>query len=409
MVYLQRPFLRYYNVRLFKYLLISALMLVAAACGHHEPDGGKTRTDGDVKRAILVYAVNNSSLAYDFKDDYNEMLTALSAVDNSDCRLLVYYTESDSECGIYEAVKSKGKGNAAAKQGEYEFVKRKSYRRDVPSTHPDRIADVIDYALTLFPNAAYDLIFWGHGMSWRPDFSDHQLNSPLKPKGYGGEYNPTGSQLDWTSISELANAVPDHKFQTIWFDCCYMTGIEVVYQFRNKCSTFVGYPTEVWQDGMQYDEVLPYLLRDTPDVVGGAMAFYTHYASDQEPVTVAVIDMSKIEPLADAARVSVKSGDLRPSESELLNYSRSRNWPFYDFRQFFSLTASLNGDDAAAAKVENVVTDAVVYSAAFGTNFNMRPWDVSLISGLSTHYYKATDSKEEKYYRTLDWYKRVYE
>lgn len=193
-------------------------MLVAAACGHHEPDGGKTRTDGDVKRAILVYAVNNSSLAYDFKDDYNEMLTALSAVDNSDCRLLVYYTESDSECGIYEAVKSKGKGNAAAKQGEYEFVKRKSYRRDVPSTHPDRIADVIDYALTLFPNAAYDLIFWGHGMSWRPDFSDHQLNSPLKPKGYGGEYNPNGSTLDWTSISELANAVPDHKFQTIWFD-----------------------------------------------------------------------------------------------------------------------------------------------------------------------------------------------
>lgn len=84
------------------------------------------------------------------------MLTALSAVDNPACRLLVYYTESDSECGIYEAVKSKGKVNA--KQGEYEFVKRKSYRRDVPSTHPDRIADVIGDALTFFPNAAYDLI-----------------------------------------------------------------------------------------------------------------------------------------------------------------------------------------------------------------------------------------------------------
>ncbi len=394
-------------MRLFKHLLFATLLVIATACGHHEPDGGKTPDARDVKRAILVYAVNNSSLAYDFKDDYREMLTALSSVDNPDCRLLVYYTESDSECGIYEAVKSKV--NAASKQGEYEFVKRKSYRRDVPSTHPDRIADVIDYALTLFPNAAYDLIFWGHGMSWRPDFSDHQLNAPIKPKGYGGEYNPTGSKLDWTSISELAKAVPDHKFQTIWFDCCYMTGIEVVYQFRDKCSTFVGYPTEVWQDGMQYDEVLPYLLRDTPDVVGGAKAFYAHYAANQDPVTVAVIDMSKIEPLAESARIALKTGESRPSESVLLNYSRSRNWPFYDFRQFFSLTASLNGDTSAAANLESAVADAVVYSAAFGKNFNQHQWDVTLISGLSTHYYKATDSKEEKYYRTLDWYKRVYE
>lgn len=395
-------------MRLFKHLLILTLLAVATACGHHEPEGGKVPATGDAKRTILVYAINNSSLSYDFKDDYKEMLAAVSAVDNPDCRLLVFYTESDSQCGLYEAVKAAGKGGEA-KQGEYEFVKRKSYVRDVPSTHPNRIADVIDDALALYPNAAHDLIFWGHGMSWRPDFSDHQLNSSVKPKGYGGEYNPNASNTDWTSITELADALPDHKFQTIWFDCCYMTGIEVVYQFRDKCEIFVGYPTEVWQDGMQYDKVLPYLLRESPDVVGGAMAFYEHYAADMDPVTVAVIDMANIEPVADAARAAVKSGIFRPDESELLNYSRTRNWPFYDFRQFFTLTASLNDNDAAAANIEDAVADAVVYSAAFGKNFNQKPWDVSQISGLSTHYYKASDSAAEQYYRTLDWYKRVYE
>lgn len=388
--------------QILKFMVMVAVGLTYVGCSSPEddPDPGPSCDDNDVRRTVLVYAVNKSSLAYNFRDDSEEMLKAMENIDTSKFRLLLYRTDSESECGLYEARK--------AESGGFVFVKRKGYKRDVTSTHPDRIGAVVDDALALFPKSAYDLVFWGHGMSWRPDFSDHEVPE-IKPKGYGGEYNPSGSNLDWTGIDELADAIPDHKFGTIWFDCCYMTGIEVVYQMRDKCDTFVGYPTEVWEDGMQYDEVLPYLLRDTPDVVGGAKAFFDHYCNDNDPVTVAVIDMAKIENVAESARMALMTGESRPSAASLLNYSRSRSWPFYDFRQFFTSTAVINGSREAAEAVERAVSDAVVYSAAYSTDFNRRPWNVSDISGLSTHFYRGLATDSEKYYRSLDWYKRVFD
>jgi len=384
-------------MRLLKFLLIIPLLLLVG-CDKDEPRNHYD--DKNVTRTVLVYAINRSSLSYDFSDDSAEMLRAMESIDAGKFRLLVYYTLSETECGLFEARKSA--------DGHFQFEKRKSYPRDVTSTHPDRIKRVIDDALGFYPNAAHDLIFWGHGMSWRPDFSDHVIEPSVSPKGFGGEYNPNGTNLEWTAIDELAEAVPDHVFQTIWFDCCYMTGIEVVYEMRDKCSTYVGYPTEVWQDGMQYDLVLPYLLREKPDVIGAAQAFYGHYAENQDPVTVAVIDMSKLEALADAAKAALRSGDRRPDASSLLNYSRTRQWPFYDFRQFFTLTAECNGNFTASGTLRKAVAETVVYSAAFGKDFNLHEWDTSNISGLSTHYYHDTDTKSENFYRSLDWYKRVY-
>lgn len=383
------------------YTLLTVLALVSVCCSSPEgdPHPGPSHDDRHVQRTVLVYAINKSSLSANFVDDSAEMLRAMDKIDASKFRLLLYRTDSNNECGLYEAVKGK--------TGGFEFVKRVGYKRDVTSTNPERISKVMKDALALFPNSSYDLIFWGHGMSWRPYFSDHEV-LPVRPKSYGGEYNPSGSNLDWTDIDELADAIPDHRFETMWFDCCYMAGIEVVYQMRDKCKTFVGYPTEVWEDGMQYEEVLPCLLRETPDVIGGAKEFFDHYCNDDDPATVAVIDMTNIEKVADAARAALMSGEARPSVSGLLNYSRSHSWPFYDFRQFFTLTAVANGSQEAAAAVEKAVGEAVVYSAAYPTDFNGRQWNVSDISGLSTHFYRGLDSDSEKYYRSLDWYKRVF-
>lgn len=388
-------------MRLLKLLLIIPLLLLAG-CDKDEPQNSENdrQKDKNVIRTVLVYAVNRSSLSYDFDEDCAEMLLAMEKIDAGKFRLLVYYTVSETECGLFEARKSK--------EGQFMFKKRKSYARDVTSTHPDRIKMVMDDALGLYPDAAHDLIFWGHGTSWRPDFSDHVIVPKVSPKGYGGEYNPDGTNLEWTAVDELADALPDHKFQTIWFDCCYMTGIEVVYEMRDKCSLFVGYPTEVWENGLQYDLVLPYLFRDKPDVIGAAQAFYGSYAEKQSPVTVAVIDMSKLEMLADVAKAALRSGDKRPETSLLLNYSRMRNWPFYDFRQFFRLTAEYNGDFAVSEAVGKAVAETVVFSAAFGKDFNEREWNTAEISGLSTHYYRGTYTDAEVFYRSLDWYKRVY-
>ncbi len=388
--------------RIFYY---SFALLALSGCGKEDtpdfPAPVPAPAPESVERAVLVYAVNRSSLSADFNDDSNEMLEAMGNVDSDKYQLLVFRTDSDSECGLYRAARNS--------DGDFQFVLLKSFDRDVTSTHPTRVEEGMKYALDLYPNASYDLIFWGHGMSWRPYFTDHNVTDTPVLHAYGGEYNPDFTSTDWTEIDELADAVPDGRFETIWFDCCYMTGIEVIYEFRDKCRTFVGYPTEVWQYGMAYDIVLPYLMRSTPDVTGAARAFYDFYAATSDPVTVAVVDMEHLQPVADVAREIVRSGSVRPEARDLLNYSRTASSPFYDFKQFFTMTSSLNGAEPLGRRLDEAMKSMVIYHAESDKNFFGRPWDVSAVSGISTHYYKGTDSVDEAYYRTLDWYRRVYE
>lgn len=394
-------------------IFLLPLFFLLASCGTEDdpnmPDNNNSGSKGDevvipseVERTMLIYAVNNSSLASDFKDDSKEMLKGMETLDLSRFQLLVFFTEPDKlNCGLYRVIRSK--------DGKCEFEKIKNYERNVTSTSPERIKEVISDALALYPNSHYDMTFWGHGMSWKPFFTDHTVKSAPVLHSYGGEYNSTSSYTtDWTEIDELAAALPDHVFETIWFDCCYMSSVEVIYEFRNKCNTMVAYPTEVYQYGMNYDAVLPYLMQSTPDIVGGAKVFYDSYGAVGEPCTVAVIDMASLEPVADITKRIYSIGDLRPIDSQLLNYSRSYSSPFYDFGQFVTTTATLNGREDLSREFKALMKRMVVYHAESSHNFNLRPWDVNNISGVSTHFYQGVDTEDETYYRTLAWYKRVH-
>lgn len=395
--------MKYMKIRKSLYMLLAGLL---ASCGFDDPDNpdiGKEEIDADdVTRTVLVYAVNRSSLKYDFNDDRGEMLRGLENLDLRKHQLLLYYAESDGSCSLYRGVRQLADGSVS-------LDKIKSFDDSRLSTDPKRIEEVMDYALTVYPNSAYDLVLWGHGMSWFPYFTDHIVYDSPTQYAYGGEYNGSGpSQTDWTEIDELANAIPDHRFDTIWFDCCYMSGIEVIYQFRNKCKTFVGYPTEVWQYGLPYDLVLPYLMSDAHDVVGAAAEFYRYYSVTADPVTVAVCDMAAVENVAEASSHIMAAGQRRPSRQTLLNYSRTSGAPFYDFRQLMTETAIANDREDLAAVFRGSLEAMVLYHAESDRNFNKRPWDTSKISGVSVHLYTGADTSAEAYYRTLDWFRRVY-
>lgn len=374
--------------------------MVLVSCSSDEPTPEPDPVIGSetAERAILVYAVNNSNLSDSFVADSIEMLKAVKEVNDINKRLVVYCTDKDRNgCTLYEATK--------VDDARYNFTSLIKYDRNVMSTHPERISAVINDFTSLYPNAAYDLIFWGHGTSWKYNDSDHMIDTPTV-QAYGGESNK-----DWTNIDELAAAIPDNKFETIWFDCCYMSGIEVIYQFRNKCHTFVGYPTEVWEGGMAYDETLPYLMRETPDITGAAEAFFNFYKKRNRSATVTVLDISQIEPLADAVRAIIENGDIRPESSQLLNYSRDK-MPFYDLRQFMAKTAELNADSETATtlteNLDRALANMVLYMDASDRNFSKVLWNRDNISGISTHFFKDSSSQDDEYYRTLDWYTRLY-
>lgn len=358
---------------------------------------------------MLVYAVNNSSLKFDFKNDSVEIATAMKNVDLSSFQVLVYKTVDRNATALYKIVDNGG--------SRPEFQEIKKYERLSTSTAPDQIRKVITDALSVYPQASYDLIFWGHGTAWRPDNTDSDIYNARSGSGperaYGGEYNgsttPSGMPVtSWTNIDELAGAIPDHVFEHIWFDCCYMSSIEVIYQFRDKCDTFIGYPTEVMSEGMAYDSVLPYMLRETPDPVSAAEAFFKRFVNTGQPATIAVIRMNKLDSFTDAVKEIIMNCEIQPDAAAQINYSRLSSCMLVDLISYLNDMADLNGSSDLKDNLMSSYTDMVSYSSATKTDFNNKYWDTSRIFGISTFYFRDNDSDLTNYYKTLDWYNKVY-
>lgn len=393
---------------LYKGLLAVALPLTIASCDKkHEP---KPEPTPEVyNRVTVIYAVNHSNLADSFREDSTEIMNALPKVDfyndkqifYQNNKLLLYRTDSKTKAGLYTIIK----------EGDtYHWTRLKSYDRTTTSTHPDRMAEVLRDAVSAYPDASRTLFFWGHGSAWTPGNSNHEVDAPAKADapicyGYGGEYGSNG-RVNWTDIDELARAIPDGSFDTIWFDCCYMASVEVAYELRDKARWYVAYPTEVWDKGMNYDAVLPLVMTKTPDLKLAASTFFNGYNDLRDPVTVTVMDMSKIEPLADAVRTFYKTcPEPAMSTAGVVNYGR-RGMRYYDMAQLLRRRAG-DRDIPELKAVTDALDQFVVMHLESTVDFNNNEWVNPALCGLSIHNFTDNGSGDDEYYKTLQWHRRV--
>ena len=379
-------------------IILSLLVLIIIpSCGLDEPEN----RPGHTRRTVLIYAVASNNLQHDLVSDKAEMVMAAPDVAGlgSDVRVLLYSVPSQkaTEATLSELTKSKS--------GIWEFSDIRTYSRDVFSTDPGRISEVIGDVAELSPSDSYGLVFWSHGTGWIPNFSDHQVPEPsgLK-KSYG--MDKYGDATDYCDIDELASAIPDDMFDYIWFDLCYMMGIEVAYELRNKCDYVAGYPTEDWSQGMNYESTLPMLAAVKPDLAGAAASFFDYYNSRNMAVTVTVASTSGLERLADAAAALYASGRRPLSPDGMQNYSRLRTG-LYDFGQFTKAWGDSDSpEDAVRIDVfEKALDDVVVFAACSEKDFNGRyAFDPEEYSGFSCHFPGSAGVAVEKYYSScLDW------
>ena len=399
----------------------TALLLLTTGCGDKKDEPGY----GDGKpyrQTVLVYAVASNNLYSNLIDDKREMLEAAKSMNLNGLSMLVYEVtpESDSSKeGYYPKLSEIYRVSADS----VAFRTLKTYDRDLYSTDPERLKAVIDDVAGLRESASYGLVFWSHGTGWDPSHSGHPTRSDetadhpkLYSFGADKDSSKNPSYTDRMDIDELSSALPDGMFNFIWFDCCYMSGIENIYQLRDKCSYFVGYPTEVMAPGMPYELTLPYILRPTADLKGAAQAFFNYYAQSQwssyRVATIAVLDMEGVENVADYCAKAYDE-NVRVSVSGIQNYSRTGVSKFYDFGQYTRRMAENNPDAPDAEEFQKALDSMIIWKATTDVDFNYKPIDVEGYTGISCHGY-ASDDKEavsaadREYYRTLDWYKRVY-
>ena len=408
------------RVYTFYFTVIAAAAILLSACSNDDgPDPNPVVEPESVTRAIIVYAVNNSSLSGDFTDDAVEMINSISAIADNHNQLIVYKTDADRQsAGLYlvqpcDRQLDADRAEDIALVDNY-FKLIKPYDLQKLTVESDRMAEVIEEALGMYPNATYDLILWGHGSAWQ--YSGNTSPAKVIHKSFGGEYDGTNRRKQyWMNIDAMADAIPDHRFNTIWFDSCLMSNIEVIYQLRDKCRTFVGYASEVYGGGMDYSRILPQLFSRDRNLVGAAQSFFDSYNDFGFAVTVAVLQMNNIERLAEVSAEILRNRDILPNKTDLTDYSRpilKMAVGFYDFKQYLSQIATLNNPTGAPELTRQLglaLSDLVLYHAASEKNFSGYAWDADNLSCVSTHLYDGSDNEQNRYYRTLDWFKRVYE
>ncbi|MCM1319101.1 MAG: clostripain-related cysteine peptidase [Muribaculaceae bacterium] len=382
--------------------LMGVVLISAALTSCSDDDPKPDDTNPDKERTILIYMVATNTLNNDSRDDINEILSGYNEYsDIVDTEILIYRTSLSQEVPTLYRVEQDKTGSAALQP-------IKEYDESVSSVSEYRMGEVIHDMKRLAPADEYGLFLWSHATSWLPDGVN--ANAPSRDDApvyysYGDDY---GKKM---RITDLAEAIPQGLFSFIWFDCCLMSNIEVVYQLRNHCPTIVAYPTEVLSGGAPYNLIFPYIATTEFSLDKAVKTMFDYYAesssSSQRNCTIALIDTSDLPQVAAQAHDIVSLGYKLQSTSGLMTYGRLSGTYFYDLGQVFT---TLAGSDQVAANsfmqwVDRVVTHK--YATPKFLNYTIYP---EHFSGLSCHIPgTSTNTLYEQYYKTLDWYKAVYE
>lgn len=402
-------------------IMLILLGLLTQACHKDEPKPDKKH----IETSILLYAVASNNLSTSFNEDMKEMKQGLKGANLSSVDYYVYYVRQGLNPGptLVKAVKTN--------EGDVDFQEVRTYDRSLPSTDPKRISEVIREFSDISDGDTKGLILWSHSTAWAPapgynpddiesinleNLSDEELGIKNQDiiKWWGQDIYQ-GVEY-YCELPDLASAIPDNYFDFIWFDCCYMSSIEVIYELRNKAGRFVAYPTEVLAEGAPYDVVLPLIATSRPDLIAAADAMSEYYLSGNKMFTVAVIDPAPIEEIADMAQQAIPGN--QPSRANLIKYSRGR-YGFYDFGQYTSYWGeslndpSINNISWNGTEFSQLMNQLILYKNCSNIIFTGMI-DKEHYSGISCGYFNYDPNTtvdpgvDQIYYTKLDWFKRVY-
>jgi hypothetical protein len=385
-------------------ICIALLTLLLVGCNDDDP-----LPTEPCRRTVLLYAVATNSLTGSEERDMAEMLQGIESVNTEQCRWLVYLRSYNSAPALYEVVNRNG-------VGEKRLLK--TYTSTPLSTTTERMEQVIADMQQIAPAQEYGLILWSHALAWEPADDTANLSSTAPseaPSRYSfGEDcgdTPTAKSGLKMDIRDLQSAIPSDLFNFIWMDCCYMGSVEVAYQLRQKCRYYIAYPTEVLSSGSPYQLTLPLLMGDTADILGAAQLMFDYYntlSGIQRSATIAIYDMTQIEPLATAvSRIMQRFVDI--DTSGLQCYTRGNDGPYYDLGDYMQRQATLNGSpEELIAALNTALDDMVVYKDATPGFLGAFAIKKDRYSGISVHPYSNDGTYRNRYYTTLDWYKRVF-
>ena len=255
-----------------------------------------------------------------------------------------------------------------------------------------------------------DVIEWRRSAFPETYLSGEYLYEPVpgvKSMGYTVTWvNPTVAYE--TDIREIADLLP-FKLDYIIFDACFMGGVEVACEFRDKCNFVVASQTEILSDGMDYTTMISDLLEgNRADLVSLATNYFNHYnlsIGSKRSATISVVDCSKLGTLAAVCRNLFRNYDISKDNvdaSKLQKYFYYTNhaW-FYDL---YSIVQAAGASETELSDLQWALDECILYKAATPT-FALYGFPIDTHSGLSMYLPEKERTQLNSYYRELTWNK----
>ncbi len=368
-------------------VLFLAIAATAASCGDK-----KDEPRLPAKRTLLVYMIATNSMSGQDAVDIAEMKTALATYAKSDCRLLIYRASYNQDPQLIE-LKYNSDEKATA------TITLKTYDATIGlSVTKQRFAEVMADAQAFAPAHDYGLVLWSHAAGWANTLP--KSSTDRRPRYFGIDYSAT------MPIDSLADALPANVFSFIYADACYMGGIEVAYELRNKTHYLIASPAEIPYDGMPYDVTVPLFFADVVNLPAICDKVYESYLGSSSGLTLAIVDCTRLDALAATCRSIHATARELESTSGLQYYNRAAitgTRIFYDFGQYTRLIAS---DESLVAPFNEALSLAVTYKVATPHIFGI-PVNPETYSGLSTSIYGLNSHDNDELYSTLQWYRAI--
>lgn len=304
------------------------------------------------------------------------------------------------------------------------------------SVSSETIRQVLEFIKERFPSEKYGMLMSSHGTGWAPEnycnypskfdetssggmiwrssSKERMVPAPLMDgmpdvKSIGVQ-NISKSELIEMDITDLAEAMP-MKMDYIIFDACFMGGVEVAYEFIDKCDKMVFSQTEILADGMDYRTMLSYLFgKAEPDLKGLCENYFNYYDSQSSvyrSATISLVNCQKLPALAQVCKEIFKTqspylSDLNRSQVQRyfrMSYIDNHGW-FYDLG---SIIDNCQTTEEQMARFNEAISSCITYKAS--TEWFMSDIQMRTHSGLSMYFPYESRTYLNEFYKTLRWNK----
>ena len=308
------------------------------------------------------------------------------------------------------------------------------------SNRAECIREVLEILKEKYPEIeSFGVLMSSHGTGWTPpgycttgyknegNSDDIEWRRSAFPEKYlSGEYlyeplpgvksmgytvtgvNPTVAYE--TDIREIADLLP-FKLDYIIFDACFMGGVEVACEFRDKCNFVVASQTEILSDGMDYTTMISDLLEgNRADLVSLATNYFNHYnlsIGSKRSATISVVDCSKLGTLAAVCRNLFRNYDISKDNvdaSKLQKYFKDSASNLAWFYDLYSIVQAAGASETELSDLQWALDECILYKAATPT-FALYGFPIDTHSGLSMYLPEKERTQLNSYYRELTWNK----